>query len=201
MRCERLQRLRDVGVGVVLVALVFSAQGADDVVRTPLPDGNPFPISAAVTVRGDLDTVYVSGALPTVVDKNAPKGSIAAFGDMETKTVSTLNAVKSSLARLGLDMSHVVKMTVFMVGDPSKDNKVGASSPALPFSSGSSRPWPRHSTASHDWPRGCVRAACMRSANRVCRSRRACLLAIPDQSLRPAPGRSQACPELGRRAA
>lgn len=124
MRSERLQRLTDVGLGVVLVALVFSAQGADDVVRTPLPDGNPFPISAAVTVRGDLDTVYVSGALPTVVDKNAPKGSIAAFGDMETQTVSTLNAIKSSLARLGLDMSHVVKMTVFMVGDPSKDNKV-----------------------------------------------------------------------------
>lgn len=124
MRSERLQSLTDVGLGVVLVALVFSAQGADDVVRTPLPDGNPFPISAAVTVRGDLDTVYVSGALPTVVDKNAPKGSIAAFGDMETQTVSTLNAVKSSLARLGLDMSHVVKMTVFMVGDPSKDNKV-----------------------------------------------------------------------------
>ena len=35
-----------------------------------------------------------------------------------------MNAIKSSLARLGLDMSHVVKMTVFMVGDPSKDNKV-----------------------------------------------------------------------------
>ena len=124
MRIKRLQRLSGVGLGVVLNALVFSADGADDVVRTPLPDGNPFPISAAVTVRGDLDTVYVSGALPTVVDKNAPKGSIAAFGDMETQTVSTLNAIKSSLARLGLDMSHVVKMTVFMVGDPSKDNKV-----------------------------------------------------------------------------
>ena len=124
MRIKRLQRLSGVGLGVVLNALMFSAHGADDVVRTPLPDGNPFPISAAVTVRGDLDTVYVSGALPTVVDKNAPKGSIAAFGDMETQTVSTLNAIKSSLARLGLDMRHVVKMTVFMVGDPSKDNKV-----------------------------------------------------------------------------
>ena len=124
MRIKRPQRLSGVGLGVVLNALVFSVDGADDVVRTPLPDGNPFPISAAVTVRGDLDTVYVSGALPTVVDKNAPKGSIAAFGDMETQTVSTLNAIKSSLARLGLDMRHVVKMTVFMVGDPSKDNKV-----------------------------------------------------------------------------
>jgi len=124
MRTERLQRLCAVGVAAVMAALTSNLEAADDIVRTPLPDGNPFPISAAVTVRGDLDTVYVSGALPTVVDKNAPKGSVAAFGDMETQTVSTLNAVKSSLARLGLDMSHVVKMTVFMVGDPGKDNKV-----------------------------------------------------------------------------
>ncbi len=119
-----LRTLGGVSLGVALNLVAWSAQSADDVVRTPLPDGNPFPISAAVTVRGDLDTVYVSGALPTVVDKNAPKGTIAALGDMETQTVSTLNAVKTSLARLGLDMSHVVKMTVFMVGDPSKDNKV-----------------------------------------------------------------------------
>lgn len=124
MRNECLRTLRGVGLAAVLAIPAAKLQAADDIVRTPLPDGNPFPISAAVTVRGDLDTVYVSGALPTVVDKNAPKGSVAALGDMETQTVSTLNAVKSSLARLGLDMSHVVKMTVFMVGDPAKDNKV-----------------------------------------------------------------------------
>jgi enamine deaminase RidA (YjgF/YER057c/UK114 family) len=124
MQLNRLQGFRAMGFALACNALAASAFAADDVVRTPLPDGNPFPISAAVTVRGDLDTVYVSGALPTVVDKNAPKGSVASFGDMETQTVSTLNNIKSSLARLGLDMSHVVKMTVFMVGDPNKENKV-----------------------------------------------------------------------------
>lgn len=124
MQLNHLQGFRAIGFALACSALACKALAADDVVRTPLPDGNPFPISAAVTVRGDLDTVYVSGALPTVVDKNAPKGSVAAFGDMETQTVSTLNNIKTSLARLGLDMSHVVKMTVFMVGDPTKENKV-----------------------------------------------------------------------------
>ncbi len=124
MRNRPLAALTSLALGVVFNGLCSAAALADDVVRTPLPDGNPFPISAAVSVRGDLDTVYVSGALPTVADKNAPKGSIAAYGDMEAQTVSTLNSIKTTLARLGLDLGNVVKMTVFMVGDPAKDNKV-----------------------------------------------------------------------------
>jgi enamine deaminase RidA (YjgF/YER057c/UK114 family) len=35
-----------------------------------------------------------------------------------------LNTIKATLARLGLTMSDVVKMTIFMVGDPAKDNKM-----------------------------------------------------------------------------
>jgi enamine deaminase RidA (YjgF/YER057c/UK114 family) len=109
---------------VATLVLPLVATAADDIVRLPLPDGNPFPISSAVTVRGDMDTVYVSGALPTVVDKDAPKGSVAAYGDMQTQTVSTINAIKGTLARMGLGLGDIVKMTVFMVGDPANENKV-----------------------------------------------------------------------------
>ncbi|MBI2801784.1 MAG: hypothetical protein HYX63_16170 [Gammaproteobacteria bacterium] len=123
MRKDPLRRAT-VTLGVLLNTLPLGAAHADDVVRLPLPDGNPFPISSAVTVRGDLDTVYVSGALPSVIDKNAPKGSVAAYGDMETQTVSTLTSIKSTLARLGLGLGDIVKMTVFMVADPGNDNKL-----------------------------------------------------------------------------
>ena len=119
-----LRRPASAGLTLLLTTVALAAVQADDIVRTPLPDGNPFPISAAVTVRGDLDTVYLSGALPTVINKEAAKGSSAAYGDMEAQTVSTLTSIKSSLARLGLDLGNVVKMTVFMVADPGKDNKV-----------------------------------------------------------------------------
>jgi enamine deaminase RidA (YjgF/YER057c/UK114 family) len=98
--------------------------GASDVERLPLADGNPFPISAAVTVPAGFDTIYVSGALPSVSNKDAPKGSVEAYGDMETQAVSALTAIKGSLARLGLGMGDVVKMTVFMVADPTKENKL-----------------------------------------------------------------------------
>jgi enamine deaminase RidA (YjgF/YER057c/UK114 family) len=110
--------------GAFSIFATADVHAAEDVARLPLPDNNPFPISAAVTVRGDLDTVYVSGALPPVINKDAPKGSVAAYGDMETQATGALTSLKATLARMGLGMGDIVKMTVFMVADPSKDNKL-----------------------------------------------------------------------------
>ena len=83
-----------------------------------MPDGNDFPISSAVTVKAGVDTYFLSGALAPVINKDAPKGSVAAYGDTETQTVGALNSIKTTLARLGLTMGDVVKMTIFLVGDP-----------------------------------------------------------------------------------
>jgi enamine deaminase RidA (YjgF/YER057c/UK114 family) len=108
------------------VLAMMSVQAADHpkVERLPLPDGNEFPISSAVTVRAGVDTYFLSGALAPVINKDAPKGSVAAYGDMATQTVGALNSIKATLARLGLSMKDVVKMTIFMVGDPAMDNKM-----------------------------------------------------------------------------
>jgi len=110
--------------GLLATAIAGAALGAEAVVRTPLPDGNPFPISAAVTVSAGVDTVYVSGALPSAINKDAPKGTPPVYGDMEAQTVSVLTSIKGTLARLGLGMGDVVKMTVFMAADPANDNKL-----------------------------------------------------------------------------
>ena len=110
--------------GLLATAIAGAALGAEAVVRTPLPDGNPFPISAAVTVSAGVDTVYVSGALPSAINKDAPKGTPPVYGDMEAQTVSVLTSIKATLARLGLGMGDVVKMTVFMAADPANDNKL-----------------------------------------------------------------------------
>jgi enamine deaminase RidA (YjgF/YER057c/UK114 family) len=111
--------------GTILVAgcAADRAPAEPAVVRLPL-EGSNFPISAAVTVRRDADTYFLSGALPPVINKDAAKGSVEAYGNMETQTVGALTAIKGTLGRLGLGMGDVVKMTVFMVGDPTKDNKL-----------------------------------------------------------------------------
>ncbi len=124
MRNIAVRRGLILAIGFAAAAASSTVSGAEDVVRTPLPDGNPFPISAAVTVRAGLDTVYVSGALPSAINKDAPKGTPAEYGDMTTQTVSVLTQIKGTLAKLGLGMGDVVKMTVFMVADPANDNKL-----------------------------------------------------------------------------
>lgn len=96
---------------------------AEDVARLPLANSD-FPISAAVTVRGDLDLVFVSGALAPVINASAPKGSVAAYGDMQTQTIGALMSIQTTLARMGLGLKDIVKMTAFMVADPSRDNKL-----------------------------------------------------------------------------
>jgi enamine deaminase RidA (YjgF/YER057c/UK114 family) len=109
---------------LAIASLVTSLAQAQDVVRTPLPNNDPFPISAAVTVRAGVDTIYVSGMLPNPTNKDAPKGTAPVYGDMQAQTVSVLEKIKGTLEKLGLGMGDVVKMTVFMVADPAYDNKL-----------------------------------------------------------------------------
>lgn len=99
--------------------LCAAAANADDVVRTPIPNSD-FPISAAVTVPNGFDTFYLSGALANPLTKGPP----ATYGDTEQQTMSALTNIKATLEKLGLTMGDVVKMTIFLVGDPAKDNKM-----------------------------------------------------------------------------
>lgn len=118
--------------GVFLAAAIFgagsgpanaAAEPDEPVMRLPLPNGNDFPISSAVKVSAGVDTYFLSGALPQVSNKDAPKGSVESYGDMETQATSALESLKATLERLGLTMGDVVKMQVFMVADP-KDGKL-----------------------------------------------------------------------------
>ena len=109
---------------LVLFSSAAFAADSKNVMRLPLPDGNDFPISSAVAVKAGVDTYFLSGAIPPIINKDASKGSTAAYGDTETQTVGALNLIKGTLARLGLTMGDVVKMTIFLVGDPAKDNKM-----------------------------------------------------------------------------
>jgi enamine deaminase RidA (YjgF/YER057c/UK114 family) len=100
-----------------------AAQAADTVIRHRTP-GSDFPIAAAVEVPAGKTTIYVSGAVPPVVDEKAERGSIASFGDTRTQTLGVLRNIERSLKRMGLGMGDVVKMQVFLVGDPAKGGRM-----------------------------------------------------------------------------
>lgn len=95
---------------------------AQDIVRHKIP-GSDFPIAQAVTLPPNATIHFISGQVPPVVDKNAPADSLAAFGNTKQQTVGVLNKIKDILGGMGLSMSDVVKMQVFIVGDPGKGGK------------------------------------------------------------------------------
>jgi enamine deaminase RidA (YjgF/YER057c/UK114 family) len=104
--------------------MLSSLAGAQDIVRHKLPNGNPFPISAAVEVPSGKTLVFLSGMVPSVADPKAPKDSVAAYGDTKTQTISALNTIKAELESLHLTLGDVIKMQVFMAGDPAKGGKM-----------------------------------------------------------------------------
>ncbi len=107
---------------LLLAAPALAAAG--DIVRTPLPGGSTFPISAAVEVPAGKATVYLSGMVPPVADKEAPANTPAAYGDTKAQTIAVLGVIRTQLEALGLSMADVVKMQVFLVGDPAKEGRM-----------------------------------------------------------------------------
>jgi enamine deaminase RidA (YjgF/YER057c/UK114 family) len=93
-----------------------------DIVRHKIP-GSDFPIALAVTIPPTATIHFISGQVPAVVDASAAPDSLAAFGDTKTQAETVLKKIKDILAGMKLEMSDVVKMQVFLVGDPAKGGK------------------------------------------------------------------------------
>jgi len=106
----------------ILVIIGASAQA--DVTRHPLPNNSTFPISQAVEVTADTTLIYHSGQLPNVANPDADKNSREYYGDTETQALSVFKKIEASLENLGVGFGDVIKMTVFLVGDPENDGRM-----------------------------------------------------------------------------
>jgi enamine deaminase RidA (YjgF/YER057c/UK114 family) len=96
---------------------------AQEIKRTGIP-GSTFPISLAVTVPARAQITFFAGTLADVANPDAPKGSYEAYGDTNTQTTSILKKLEKLLAAEGLTLADVVKVNVFLVGDPKLDGKM-----------------------------------------------------------------------------
>lgn len=101
---------------VLAAALALGACGAEkgEVVRHKIPNST-FPILQAVEVPADATLVYLSGTGPSVVNEEAEPRTLAAYGDITTQTDTTLASIQAKLEGLGLSMSDVIKMQVYIV--------------------------------------------------------------------------------------
>jgi enamine deaminase RidA (YjgF/YER057c/UK114 family) len=109
---------------LLILLLTSGVANADDVIRHKLPNGSTFPIAAAVEVPASRTMVYLSGKVPPVADEKADRNSVAAYGTTEIQTVAVLDAIKGQLQDLGLGMGDIVRLQVFLVGDPANAGKM-----------------------------------------------------------------------------
>ena len=108
-----------IAVGLVCAG-TFAAQS--QVIVKHLQPNEKSPIANGVWAG---DTLYLSGQLASPVTPADPgKGTEAAYGDTKTQALSALTKIQTLLKEQGLDMKDVVKMTVFMAGDPDKGGKL-----------------------------------------------------------------------------
>ena len=106
-----------------LIMLLGAAANAE-VTRHPLPNNSTFPIAQAVEVTPDTVLIYHSGTVPGAANPDAERGSREYYGDTETQALSVFSRMEASFEKLGVGFGDVIKMTVFLVGDPAMDGKM-----------------------------------------------------------------------------
>jgi enamine deaminase RidA (YjgF/YER057c/UK114 family) len=114
-----MQRL--IVLGALLTAVAGLPVHADEIVRRQAGD---FPIASSVRVPPGAELLFLSGTLADVAKPDAPAGSIERLGDTETQAASVLGKLAKELAAAGYTFGDVVKMNVFLVGDPAKGGRM-----------------------------------------------------------------------------
>ncbi len=107
---------------LILATLAAAAPAAAaDINRITNPP--PALILGGVIIPPGAETFMLSGQLASPIDP-AKTDSIEAYGDTKTQTISTFRKIKAALEKQGYSMKDVVKLTVFVTGDPKLGGKM-----------------------------------------------------------------------------
>lgn len=117
---KRFHRSIPVAALVVSAATAASAAGPAQIERH-VKSADAI-IYQGVTIPPSATTLYLSGEVPSPIDPGKTSG-LDAYGDTKTQAISVYTKIKATLEKLGYSMSDVVKLTVFVVGDPRNGGK------------------------------------------------------------------------------
>ena len=104
-----------------LLALATHAAGGHTIVKRAEPG---LPIATSVSVPAGTELLFVGAMLPDAADLSAPPGSPRRLGDTAAQARSALGKIEAELRAAGFAMRDVIKLTVFLVGDPNKGGAV-----------------------------------------------------------------------------
>jgi enamine deaminase RidA (YjgF/YER057c/UK114 family) len=100
---------------ILFAALSATPAAAQQIERHPTTP--PGPILGAVTVPPGATTLHISGQVPAAVTPGD-------FGDTKAQTLSVLGKIRAILAARGMTMADLVKLNVYLVGDPKLGGKM-----------------------------------------------------------------------------
>lgn len=111
---------------LLAVTLLFAGAcaSAGDITRYPLPNNSTFPIAQAVETSADTAIIYHSGTVPGAANPDAERYSAEYWGDTEAQALNVFGRMESSFEKLGVGFGDVIKMTVFLVGDPALEGRM-----------------------------------------------------------------------------
>jgi len=112
--------MKAISASLAAIALAASANAAE-INRIANPP--PALILSGVIIPPGAEMFLLSGQLASPIDP-AKTDSIEAYGDTKTQTVSTFRKIKAVLEKQGYTMKDVVKLTVFVTGDPKLGGKM-----------------------------------------------------------------------------
>jgi 2-iminobutanoate/2-iminopropanoate deaminase len=114
-----VKSLARIATGALTLLIAHSA-GAAEITRH---GGANALIHEAVVIPPGSETLLLSGLVPTPITPGKTD-SFEAFGNTKTQTIAVMERIKGALKARGYAMSDVVKLTVFLVGDPALGGKM-----------------------------------------------------------------------------
>lgn len=107
-------RLAALALAALVSGAIAAPAAAQNIVRTPAVGGSGLILESA-TVKSPASTVYVSGQMASALD---PANPAAGHGDTKTQVISALGKIEKALQKQGMEMSDVVRLTLYVVADP-----------------------------------------------------------------------------------
>jgi len=108
----------------LLITSITTTTSLAQVTRYPLPNNSTFPIAQGVEIPAGNSLIFLSGVVPSPSNPDADRNSAGYFGNTEVQTVNVLSKIQATLTELGLGMGDIVKLTVFLVGDPANGGRM-----------------------------------------------------------------------------
>ena len=80
-------------------------------------------IASAVAVPANKSYFWTSGTVPPILNRNAPQDSRERYGDTKTQAIGILKRIEAQLKEVGLSMSDVVYLRVYITPDKFNNNE------------------------------------------------------------------------------